>query len=104
MIFDSRELTLIHLFMSQARRPCVKLSPIFERSEDEFESSRPTSEGELDSSRLTSEDEEKLLTLADQALEIKQVLLQLAKIASDQVAPVQAQNTIKSLQEERFDD
>ena len=79
----------------------MKLSPIFERSEDEFESSRPTSEGELDSSRLTSEDEEKLPTLADQALEIKQALLQLAKIASDQA---QAQNTIKSLQEERFDD
>ena len=104
MIFNSSELTLIHLFMCQAGRPCVKLSPIFERSEDEFESSRPIFEGELDSSRLTSEDEKKLPTLADQALEIKQALLQLAKIASDQVAPFQAQNTIKSLQEERFDD
>lgn len=69
---------------------CVKLSPIFEDSE-----------GELEVSQLTSEDEGKPPSLTEQALEIKQSLIRLAEMASGQVASVQAQNTIKKLQEER---
>ena len=71
----------------------MKLSPIFEDSE-----------GELEVSQLTSKDEAKPPSLTEQALEIKQSLIRLAEMASGQVASVQAQNTIKRLQEERYDD
>ena len=77
-------------FTIQVDSLCVKLSPVFEDSE-----------GELELSQLTSEDEEKPPSLTEQALGIKQALTQLAEMASGQVASVQAQNTIRRLQEER---
>jgi len=73
----------------------VKLSPILEESE-----------GELDCSQLTSEEEfeEKPPSLTEQALGLKHALRQLAEMVSGQAASVETQNTVQSLQKERWGD
>ena len=68
----------------------MKLSPIFEEHESE-----------LECSRLTSETDEKPPSLTEQALGLKEALKQLAELVSSQAPSVQAQDTIRRLQEER---
>lgn len=68
----------------------MKLSPIFEESESE-----------VDCPQLASDDEEKPMSLSEQALELKQALRQLVEIVSVQAPSVQAENTIQRLQKER---
>jgi len=67
-----------------------KLSPIPETSEEDLECCR------------SSEDEEKTLSLTEQALELKIAMRQLTEICGDQTASVQTQNTVKRLQKERL--
>ena len=78
------------LFISQVDNLCVKLSPIFEEHQSE-----------LECSQLTSKTDEKPPSLTEQALGLKQALKQLAELVSSQAPSVQAQDTIRRLQEER---
>lgn len=76
---------------SQADDLCVQLSPIYEESE-----------GELSCSRLNLGDEEKPPSLIEQTLGLKQALKQLAEVVSNLAPSLHAQNTVRSLQEQRI--
>lgn len=82
-------LTLEFPFTCQHEARSNKLSPIPETSEEDHECSQ------------SSEDEEKLPSLTEQALELKQTMRQLAEIFGDQTASVQTQTTVKRLEKER---
>jgi len=86
-VLEARAMRVDELRPHEAR--CNKLSPIPETSEEDHECSQ------------SSEDEEKLPSLTEQALELKQTMRQLAEIFGDQTASVQTQNTVKRLEKER---